>query len=104
MLAAESQIICLADLEQQIFDHPPGIGPERLDEIRAALMPMEVNLGSQNMRSPGSQIAVFGQDILSSRVQADGYKGVSNLQFARGADLYGVLRKALGCLQRKSAF
>jgi DNA helicase-2/ATP-dependent DNA helicase PcrA len=101
MLAGGSQVICLADLEQQIFDHLPGIGPERMDAINAALTPVEINLGSQNMRSPGSQILEFGQDIIAGRVRTGGYKGVSNLQFARGADLYGVLRKALGCLHRQ---
>ena len=69
MLAAGSQVICLADLEQQIFDHLPGIGPERMDAIKAALTPVEINLGSQNMRSPGSQIAEFGQDIIAGRVR-----------------------------------
>jgi len=101
MLATGSQVICLADLEQQIFDHLPGIGPERMDAIKAALMPVEVSLGSQNMRSPGSQILEFAQDIIAGRVRTGGYKGVSNLQFARGADLYVVVRKALGCLQRQ---
>jgi DNA helicase II / ATP-dependent DNA helicase PcrA len=101
MLAAKSQIICLADLEQQIFDHLPGIGPERMDAIKAALTPLEINLGSQNMRSPGSQIAEFGQDIIAGRVRAGGYKGVSSLSFHRNADLNVTLRKALGSLQRQ---
>ncbi len=101
MLARGSQIVCLADLEQQIFDHLPGIGPERLDAIKAVLSPLEVNLGSENMRSPGSQIAEFGQDIIAGRVRPNGYKGVSNLSFNRGADLGPTLRKALGCLHRQ---
>jgi DNA helicase-2/ATP-dependent DNA helicase PcrA len=101
MLAPLAQIICLADLEQQIFDHLPGIGPERLDEIKAALKPLEVNLGSENMRSPGSQIAEFGRDILAARARQGGYKGVSNMSIARGADLSMIMRQAIGCLQRQ---
>ncbi len=101
MLAPLGQIICLADLEQQIFDHLPGIGPERLDEIKAALKPLEVDLGSENMRSPGSQIAEFGRDILAGRVRQGGYKGVSNMSIARGADLSKIMRQAIGCLQRQ---
>jgi DNA helicase-2/ATP-dependent DNA helicase PcrA len=101
MLAPLAQIICLADLEQQIFDHLPGIGPERLDEIKAALQPVEVNLGSENMRSPDSQIAEFGRDILAGRVRQGGYKGVSNMSIARGADLSMIMRQAIGCLQRQ---
>jgi DNA helicase-2/ATP-dependent DNA helicase PcrA len=101
ILAAGSQIVCLADLEQQIFDHLPGIGPERLDEIKTALRPTEVDLGSQNLRSPGSQIAEFGQDIIAGRVRPGGYKGVSNMSFAPKADLHTTLRTALGCLQKR---
>jgi DNA helicase-2/ATP-dependent DNA helicase PcrA len=101
MLAGGSQIICLADLEQQIFDHLPGIGPERMDAIKAALQPTEVDLGSQNLRSPGSQIAEFGQDILAGRVRPGGYKGVSSMTFAPNADLHATLRTALGCLQKQ---
>lgn len=101
MVASLTQVVCLADLEQQIFDHLPGIGPERLDVIRAALTPLEVNLGSENMRSPGSQIAEFGQDIIAGRARTGGYKGVSSLSFSRKTDLGGTLRRALGCLQRE---
>ncbi|HWR17726.1 MAG TPA: UvrD-helicase domain-containing protein [Terriglobales bacterium] len=100
MLSPLTQVICLADLEQQIFDHLPGIGPERMDAIKATLKPLEVKLGSQNMRSPRSQIAEFGQDIMAGRIRPGGYKGVSNLSFNRGTDLGATLRKALGCLHR----
>jgi DNA helicase-2/ATP-dependent DNA helicase PcrA len=99
MLAPLTQVICLADLEQQIFDYLPGIGPERLDAIKAALRPLEINLGSENLRSPDSQIAEFGRDILAGRVRHGGYKGVSNMSIARDADLSATMRKALGCLQ-----
>jgi DNA helicase-2/ATP-dependent DNA helicase PcrA len=63
-LASLTQILCLADLEQQIFDHLPGIGPERLAAISLALAPLQIDLGSENLRSPGSEIAIFGKDIL----------------------------------------
>jgi len=101
LLAGGTQIICLADLEQQIFDHLPGIGPERIESIKAALSPLEVNLGSENLRSPGSEIADFGRDILLRRARASGYKGVSSMSFNRNSDLGATMRKALGCLQRE---
>ena len=101
VLAQLTQVICLADLEQQIFDHLEGIGPERLEAIKLALKPLEVDLGSENMRSPGSEIAEFGRDILAGRIRANGYKGVSTISFARGGDLGATLRRALGCLQRE---
>jgi DNA helicase II / ATP-dependent DNA helicase PcrA len=101
LLSSSTQVICLADLEQQIFDHLPGIGPERIEAIKAALMPTEVNLGSENLRSPGSQIAEFGQDILAGRVRQGGYKGVSSLSFNPNTDLGVTLRRGLGCLKRE---
>ena len=101
LLSSSTQVICLADLEQQIFDHLPGIGPERIGAIKAALKPTEVDLGSENLRSPGSQIAEFGQDILAGRVRQGGYKGVSSLSFNPNTDLGVTLRRALGCLKRE---
>jgi DNA helicase-2/ATP-dependent DNA helicase PcrA len=101
LLAASTQVICLADLEQQIFDHLPGIGPERIDAIKTTLAPLEINLGAENLRSPDSEIAQFGRDLMSVRVSPTGYKGVSNLAFDRKGDLGSVLRKSIGCLQRQ---
>lgn len=81
MLAPHTQIICLADLEQQIFDYLPGVGPERVDAIRAALQPHEVDLGTQNHRSPDSEILAFGNDILSGESRGTPYKGVSTISY-----------------------
>lgn len=81
MLAPHTQIICLADLEQQIFDYLPGVGPERVAAIRAALNPHEVDLGTQNHRSPNSEILAFGNDVLTGKVRGGPYKGVSALSY-----------------------
>jgi DNA helicase II / ATP-dependent DNA helicase PcrA len=81
MLAARTQVLCLADLEQQIFDFLPGVGPERVVAIRETLQPHEVDLGTENHRSPDSEILEFGNDILTSKVRGAPYKGVSALQF-----------------------
>ncbi|PMS16459.1 ATP-dependent helicase [Trinickia dabaoshanensis] len=81
MLASHTQIICLADLDQQIFDYLPGVGPERVDAIRATLQPMEVDFGLQNHRSPDSEILTFGNDILNGVVRGAPYKGVSALRY-----------------------
>lgn len=81
MLAPVTQVLCLADLEQQIFDYLPGVGPERVIAIRDALHPHEVDLGTQNHRSPDSEILAFGNDILTSKVRGAPYKGVSALAY-----------------------
>lgn len=81
LLAPHTQIICLADLEQQIFDYLPGVGPERIVAIRSALTPLEVDLGTQNHRSPDSEILAFGNDILTGHVRGAPYKGVSSISY-----------------------
>ena len=78
MLAPHAQIVCLADLEQQIFDYLPGVGPERIAAIRAALHPLEVDLGTQNHRSPDSEILIFANDILAGQARGAPYKGISS--------------------------
>ncbi|MBK8338369.1 MAG: ATP-dependent helicase [Sterolibacteriaceae bacterium] len=81
MLAPYTQVLCLADLEQQIFDYLPGVGPERVIAIRDALKPHEVDLGTQNHRSPDSEILAFGNDILKGKARGAPYKGVSALRY-----------------------
>jgi ATP-dependent DNA helicase UvrD/PcrA len=85
-LAQQSQLVCLADLDQLIFDHLPGIGPERVDQIRASLHPLEIDLGEENNRSPGTEIVTFARDILHSRVRGGPYQNVSRLRFSPKAD------------------
>jgi DNA helicase-2/ATP-dependent DNA helicase PcrA len=100
-LASSTQILCLAELEQQIFDYLPGIGPERIDAIKKVLKPLEVDLGNQNYRSPGLEIVDFGQDILYSRIKGQPYKGVScSLYHPKTADWAKTFRMSIGILQR----
>lgn len=101
LLSRNSQIICLADLEQQIFDHLPGVGPERILAIKAALNPLQIDLGTQNHRSSGTEIAVFGQDILIGQVRGAPYVGVSSVSYnpkTRGQN--SALRMSIGILHR----
>jgi DNA helicase-2/ATP-dependent DNA helicase PcrA len=101
LLSATAQIVCLADLDQQIFDHLPGIGPERVDAIRQTLAPLEIDLGGQNHRSGGTDIAIFGQDILTGRVRGAPYAGVSLFGYnPKLRPQKTALRMALGILQR----
>jgi DNA helicase II / ATP-dependent DNA helicase PcrA len=81
MLAPHAQVLCLADLEQQIFDYLPGVGPERVIAIREALQPHEIDLGTQNHRSPDSEILAFGNDILAGTARGAAYRGISTLSY-----------------------
>jgi len=101
LLAPLAQIVCLADLEQQIFDYLPGIGPERIVAIKASLNPLEIDLGGQNHRSGGTEIAVFGQDILLGKVRGVPYAGVSSFSYnPKQRTQSAVLRMSIGMLQR----
>jgi DNA helicase-2/ATP-dependent DNA helicase PcrA len=96
------QIVSLVDPEQQIFDHLPGIGPERINAIRNELAPMEVDLGQQKNRSPGTEIAVFANDVMHGRPRGQAYIGVSRLAYHPKHDLNKTLRKALAIVYRKA--
>ena len=101
LLAPAAQVICLADLEQQIFDHLPGIGPERIVAIKKSLKPLEIDLGAQNHRSGGTEIATFGQDILLGKVRGSPYIGVSAFAYnPKLRTLSAIMRMSIGMLQR----
>ncbi|HGW5537227.1 TPA: UvrD-helicase domain-containing protein [Pseudomonas aeruginosa] len=95
-LAGLCQIICLADLDQQIFDHLEGVGPERIEHIKDALAPVFVDLGSDNNRSPGTEIAVFGNDILAKTPRRAPYAGVGRILYDPRHEPVQWMRAALG--------
>lgn len=96
------QIICLADLDQQIFDHLPGIGPERVEAIRKELQPLELDLGQANNRSPGTEIHVFAADILAGTARGAPYTGVSTFTYnPKTANPAQYLRAAMAVAYRE---
>lgn len=101
LLAPSAQVICLADLEQQIFDYLPGIGPERIVAIKKSLNPVEIDLGAQNHRSGATEIAIFGRDILLGNVRDSSYDGVSSFAYnPKQQTQSAVIRMSIGMLQR----
>ncbi|WEY40076.1 UvrD-helicase domain-containing protein [Paraburkholderia sp. SUR17] len=101
LLAPLTQVICLADLDQQLFDYLPGVGPERIAEIRLALQPQEVDFGAENHRSPGTQILEFGDDVMHNRVRAQPYKGVSCIGYRpKDVNWNHLLRRALAAIYK----
>ncbi|WP_447904422.1 UvrD-helicase domain-containing protein [Stenotrophomonas geniculata] len=81
LLSQGSQVVCLADPDQMIYGHLKGVRPERVRLIRKALAPCEVDLGSENNRSPGTDIARLARDIYSRNVGARPYAGVTVAPF-----------------------
>jgi DNA helicase-2/ATP-dependent DNA helicase PcrA len=98
-LAPLTQVLCLADLEQQIFDHLEGVGPHRLEEIKKSLKPIQFDLGTENNRSKGTEIGLFGGNILSCKTGGGPYKGVSTLRYNPAtADLTKLMHSAVGII------
>lgn len=70
------RLIALADPEQRIYDWI-GADPARLDHFRKTLTPTEVDLSADNHRSAGTEIAMFGNDLLTGKYRQDAYKGIA---------------------------
>ena len=101
-LASLTQLVCLADLEQQIYDFRRDVSPERLQQIMTALAPLEVDLGAQNNRSPSAEIVKFGNDILTRTPRGFAYSGVSQFSFPSNATSRDrAIRRAVGILSQR---
>ncbi len=74
-LGTNCTLIALADPEQRIFDFI-GADPARLDHFREAFRPTEFDLSTENHRSKGTEIALFGNDVLKGKFRADSYQGI----------------------------
>lgn len=74
-LGASSTLIALADPEQRIFDFI-GADPERLNHFKAAFAPAVHDLAGDNHRSKGTEIALFGNDILTGKFRQNDYRGI----------------------------
>lgn len=100
-LADKIQLLCLADLDQQIYDFRRDVSPQRLLEIITALNPLKVDLGTQNNRSPSVEIIQFGNDILADTPRGTPYRGVSHTQFnPQVAFRDKAIRQAVGMMYR----
>jgi DNA helicase-2/ATP-dependent DNA helicase PcrA len=80
-----STLIALADPEQRIYDFI-GADPERLNHLRAAFAPTEVDLSTDNHRSAGTDIAMFGNDILTGHFRQERYNGIARRVYEPNAD------------------
>ena len=75
-LGQRTTLLALADPKQRIYDWI-GADPERLNHFRAAFAPMEIDLGTDNHRSKGTDIAAYGDDLLTGKRRQERYNGVS---------------------------
>lgn len=73
-LGTDSTLIALADEEQRIYDFI-GADPERLNHFKKRFNPGEFDLGNENHRSSGTDIARFGDDMLNGTISGK-YQGM----------------------------
>lgn len=103
LLSENTQLVCLADLDQQIYDFRPGVSSERVTHIMEALQPLRVDLQGQNHRSPNSEIVAFANDMLLGTPRGAAYQGVSRLNFRANADRRdAAIRSAVGIAIQKA--
>lgn len=74
-LGQYSRLLALADPEQRIYDWI-GADPERLNHFKAAYQPTEFDLHGVNHRSAGTDIALFGNHVLTGKFRDEPYVGV----------------------------
>lgn len=97
LLSAGTQMMCLADLDQQIYDFRPGVSSDRVTHIMAALHPLRVDLAGENHRSPDSEIVAFANDVLLNTPRGAAYRGVSRMNYRANRDFRDrAIRQAIG--------
>lgn len=80
-IGKSSTLIALADPEQRIFDFI-GADPERLNHFKAAFQPSVHDLANNNHRSKGTDIAIFGNHVLTGKFRKEPYLGINCERFA----------------------
>ena len=74
-LGQHSQLVALADADQRIYEFR-GADPKRIGEFISLYAPAQFDFGNENNRSNGTDIAQFGNDLLSGANQSRTYKDV----------------------------
>lgn len=75
------RLIALADPEQRIYEFR-GADPNRLKDFTELFNPLTVEFQGENHRSAGTDIAVYGSDLLTGRNKANSYQDVSVVEYS----------------------
>lgn len=103
-LAEVTDVFCLADPEQRIFDYRDDIDPRRLDILREDIQVTEFDLGGENHRSPNAGILQFADAVLhnhSPLPATPDIKQVSYWQNTFAATVHAAVIWTFSALRRK---
>lgn len=103
-LAEVTDVFCLADPEQRIFDYRDDIDPRRLDILREDIQVTEFDLGGENHRSPNAGILQFADAVLhnhSPLPATPDIKQVSYWQNAFAATVHAAVIWTFSALRKK---
>lgn len=92
-LGKRSTLIALADAEQRIYEFR-GADPMRIGHFITRYNPRQYDFGTENNRSSGTDIAEFGNDLLTGANKGKIYRNVSVLpyQLMKGVGLHMELK------------
>ncbi|PHS79140.1 MAG: hypothetical protein COB59_03580 [Rhodospirillaceae bacterium] len=82
-LAEKSEVIALGDEGQRIYDWRPGVSPYRLDQYKEELAPGVFDFGTENNRSPTTDISNFGRALLDPEEELPWGDDVKKLTYPR---------------------
>lgn len=76
-----TDVFCLADPEQRIFDYRPNVDPRRIELLQEYIDPTKFDLGTDNHRSPATGILQFADAILQNRAPLPTSKDVKLFRY-----------------------
>jgi DNA helicase II / ATP-dependent DNA helicase PcrA len=79
-LGRRSTLIALADADQRIYEFR-GADPARIGDFINRYSPTQFDFGSENNRSNGTDIVVFGNDLLTGSNKRKAYQNVSVVKY-----------------------
>lgn len=102
LLGETSKVIALADPDQRIYEFR-GADPARIGQFIDRFSPFIFDFGIQNNRSNGTDIAEFGNDLLTGAVKNKKYNNVEivNYPFYRNChEMYSLKTKLINGVKR----
>lgn len=75
-----SHLVALADAEQRIYEFR-GADPKRLGEFITEYKPTQFDFGNENNRSNGTDIAMFGNELLTGANKGKTYRQVAIIKY-----------------------